>query len=168
MAPVAAPSCMADSARREKGVRMGVPVSTILERKGHAVLTAGPEVGLAEAARLMADEAVGALVVTGERGAVEGIVSERDVVRRVASEGATALGRRVGEVMTRAVTTCAPTTGTTELATMMTEGRMRHVPVVDDGRLVGIVSIGDVVKSRLDELAVQAESLERYVTGTAY
>ena len=147
---------------------MSVPVSAILERKGHEVLTASPEVRLQDAARLMADEGVGALVVTDEQGGVAGIVSERDVVRRVASEGPSALERVVEEVMTRSVTTCSPRTGTTELATTMTEGRMRHLPVVDEGRLVGIVSIGDVVKSRLDELSTQTESLERYVTGTAY
>jgi CBS domain-containing protein len=147
---------------------MGVPVSAILERKGHAVVTTSPGSSVAEAARLMADEQVGALVVTDERGTVEGILSERDVVRRIARDGAAALDEAVGEAMTRAVTTCTPATGTTELATTMTEGRMRHLPVVADGRLVGIVSIGDVVKSRLDELATQTESLERYVTGTAY
>jgi CBS domain-containing protein len=147
---------------------MGVPVSAILERKGHAVVTVSAASTISEAARLMADERVGALVVTDERGGVEGILSERDVVQRVARHGAAALGEPVGSVMAQPVTTCSPTTGTTELATTMTEGRLRHLPVVEDGRLVGIVSIGDVVKSRLDELAIHTESLERYVTGTAY
>lgn len=147
---------------------MSVPVSAILERKGRAVLTARADARLADAARMMAEKGVGALVVTDEGDRVEGIVSERDVVRRVAADGGSALEQTVGEVMTRSVTTCSPATGTTELATTMTEGRVRHLPVVEDGRLVGIVSIGDVVKSRLDELATQAESLERYVTGTAY
>jgi CBS domain-containing protein len=147
---------------------MSVPVSAILERKGHEVLTASAQDRLADAARAMADRGVGALVVVDEQGAVEGIVSERDVVRRVAADGAAALEQRVEEVMTRSVTTCSPSTGATELASTMTEGRMRHLPVVEEGRLVGIVSIGDVVKSRLDELATQTENLERYVTGTAY
>ena len=147
---------------------MGVPVSAILEHKGHAVITTSPRTPVAEAARLMSDERVGALVVTGELGGVEGIVSERDVVQCVAQHGVEALGGPVEEVMTRSVTTCTPTTDSTELAATMTEGRIRHLPVVDDGRLVGLVSIGDVVKSRLGELATQAESLERYITGTAY
>lgn len=147
---------------------MSVPVSAILESKGQEVLTASGDDRLVDAARSMADRGVGALVVTDEHGGVQGIVSERDVVRRVAAEGAEALEQRVAEVMTRSVTTCSPATGTTELATTMTEGRVRHLPVVEEGRLVGIVSIGDVVKSRIDELATQTESLERYVTGTAY
>lgn len=147
---------------------MSVPVNVILERKGHEVLTATPQDRMADVARTMAEQGVGALVVTEDDGAVVGIISERDVVRHVASEGADALEQSVAEVMTHPVTTCASTTGVTELATTMTEGRVRHLPVVDDGRLVGIVSIGDVVKSRLDELALEAESLERYVTGTAY
>lgn len=147
---------------------MSVPVSAILERKGHAVLSASADEPLAEAARRMATEGVGALVVTDDQEAVQGIVSERDIVGQVATDGAAALERTVGEVMIRTVTTCSPATGTTELAATMTEGRVRHLPVVEDGRLVGIVSIGDVVKSRLDELATQTESLERYVTGTAY
>ena len=147
---------------------MSVPVSAILEGKGHEVLTASAQDRLVDAARSMADRGVGALVVVDEHGGVEGIVSERDVVRRVAADGAEALEQRIVEVMTRPVTTCSPSTGTTELASTMTEGRMRHLPVVEEGRLVGIVSIGDVVKSRLDELATQTESLERYVTGTAY
>jgi CBS domain-containing protein len=147
---------------------MSVPVSVILATKGHDVATVSPEATLDDVVRGLSEHGVGALVVTDADGAVAGMISERDIVRVLASEGAGALERPVADVMVRPVTTCRPTTTATELETTMTEGRMRHLPVVDDGRLVGIVSIGDVVKSRIDELATQAESLERYVTGTPY
>lgn len=147
---------------------MSVPVSVILDRKGHEVLTTSADSTVADVTALMVERGVGALVVTDASGDVEGIVSERDVVRGLATHGAQLLDRTVAEVMTSAVQTCAPATGTTELAEAMTEGRIRHLPVVDEGRLVGIVSIGDVVKSRIDELAIQAESLEAYVSGTTY
>jgi CBS domain-containing protein len=147
---------------------MSVPVSVILGNKGHEVATVSPEATLTDVARELHDHGVGALVVTGADDAVAGIISERDLVRALATGGPAALEQPVSEVMVRPVTTCGPRTTTTELATTMTEGRMRHLPVIDGGRLVGIVSIGDVVKSRIDELATQAESLERYVTGSAY
>lgn len=145
---------------------VSVPVSLILDRKGHEVATISGGVPVADAVASLVDEGIGALVVLDDGGEVTGILSERDVVRAVA-EGPGALERSVAEVMTRPVTTCTPETRTTELATTMTEGRIRHLPVLEEGRLVGIVSIGDVVKSRIDELSTQAESLERYVTGTA-
>jgi CBS domain-containing protein len=147
---------------------MGLPVSVILDRKGHEVATAGPDATLAEVARQLNERGIGALVVTSPDDEVLGIISERDVVRSVATDGGAALDHPVASVMTQPVTVCAPSTTSTELAAMMTEGRIRHLPVVEDDRLVGIVSIGDVVKSRIDELATQAESLERYVTGSAY
>jgi CBS domain-containing protein len=147
---------------------MSVPVSVILGSKGHEVATISPEATLTDVARELDDHGVGALVVTDADEAVAGIISERDLVRALAAGGARALEQPVSEVMMRPVTTCEPSTTTTELANTMTEGRMRHLPVMEGGRLVGIVSIGDVVKSRIDELATQAESLERYVTGSAY
>jgi CBS domain-containing protein len=147
---------------------MSVPVSVILDRKGHEVLTTSADATVADAVALMVEQGIGALVVTDAAGAVEGIISERDVLHGLATHGAGILGQAVADVMTAAVQTCAPSTGATELAETMTEGRVRHLPVVDDGRLVGIVSIGDVVKSRIDELAAQAESLEAYVSGTTY
>lgn len=147
---------------------MSVPVSAILERKGHEVATTSADTTVAQVADEMVERSIGALVVVDASGTVEGVISERDVVRGISRHGAEVLTRSVGEIMTREVTTCDPTTGTTELAETMTEGRMRHLPVIDDGRLAGIISIGDVVKSRIDELAMQTESLERYVTGTAY
>ena len=147
---------------------MSVPVSVILGRKGQEVVTVSGHTTLTEVARMLTAERVGALVVTDADGSVSGMISERDIVRVVAEHGPAALDQPVDAVMTRSVTTCTPATTVTELAAMMTEGRVRHLPVLDEGRLAGIVSIGDVVKSRIDELATQAESLERYVTGTAY
>jgi CBS domain-containing protein len=147
---------------------MSVPVSVILANKGHDVATVAPQSTLHDVVQGLREHGIGALVVTDADGAVAGMISERDIVRALAREGAAALERPVAEVMVQPVTTCLPSTTATELETTMTEGRMRHLPVVEDGRLVGIVSIGDVVKSRIDELATQAESLERYVTGTAY
>lgn len=147
---------------------MSVPVSSILDAKGHEVHTVEETASIGDVAEALADRGIGALVVLDAGGAVTGIASERDVVRAVAADGPAALEQPVTSVMAAPVTTCALTTTTTELAAVMTAGRVRHLPVLDEGRLVGIVSIGDVVKSRIDELAVQAESLERYVTGTAY
>ncbi len=147
---------------------MTVPVSSILDRKGNDVLTVSAAEPVSRAVAVMTEGGVGALVVVDASGDVEGIVSERDVLSGLSSHGTALLERSVEQVMTSQVRTCTPSTGTTELAETMTEGRIRHVPVLDEGRLVGIVSIGDVVKSRLDELAAQAESLEAYVSGTTY
>lgn len=145
---------------------MSVPVSVILERKGSAVFTIPPDAPVTAAVRTLADHRVGALVVSGDGQQVEGVVSERDVILALASAGASALGQSVREVMSADVTTCGLRTGVTELMTTMTNERIRHVPVVADGVLVGIVSIGDVVKNRLDELEVQTHAMEQYVTGS--
>lgn len=147
---------------------MSVPVSAILDNKGHDVATIPPTATLGDAVSMLTERRVGALVITADGGEVAGVISERDVVRLLAADGAAALDHPLESVMTQPVSTCTPATRATELATMMTEQRVRHLPVLDDGRLVGIVSIGDVVKSRIDDLATQTESLERYVTGSAY
>jgi CBS domain-containing protein len=152
----------------EQEQHMGLPVSAILDGKGHDVATVGTEATLGEVVRQLTERGVGALVVVDAEEAVAGMISERDVVRVLATDGGAALDHPVSSVMTRPVTTCAPSTTSEELAGIMTEGRIRHLPVLDEGRLVGLVSIGDVVKSRIDELSTQAESLERYVTGSAY
>jgi CBS domain-containing protein len=143
---------------------MSVPISKILDRKGHDVATTTADTSVAEAVATLSRHDVGALVVVdGDR--VAGVVSERDVVRRLASAGGIE-GLEVVEVMTAPALTCAPSATVTDLMTTMTEQRIRHLPVVDGGRLVGIVSIGDVVKWRIDELATQTEQLEGYVTGS--
>jgi CBS domain-containing protein len=136
----------------------------ILDRKGHDVATVTPETTVREAVAELARHNVGALVVSPDGSEVVGIMSERDVVRRLATDGAGVLDRPVASIMKRDVMTCAPTASTDELMETMTAGRFRHVPVVEDG-LVGIVSIGDVVKVRIDELATEREQLAGYIAG---
>lgn len=148
---------------------MTIPIASILDRKGREVTTVAPDATVTEAARTLSEHGIGALVCSDDGERVGGIISERDIVRRVAAEGPAALDRRVREVMTSEVTTCALSATVDEVMTTMTEGRMRHLPVVDEeGLLVGLVSIGDVVKSHIDDLEVQAESLQEYVTGRRY
>lgn len=148
---------------------MTIPIAAILDRKGRDVFTIRPDATVAEAVEVLGEHGVGALVVSADDQRVDGILSERDIVRSIADDGPGILEARVDQVMTAEVTTCAPTATADQLMTTMTEGRMRHLPVVgDDGRMVGIVSIGDVVKSHIDELEVQAESLQEYVTGSGY
>jgi CBS domain-containing protein len=145
-----------------------LPVSETIERvlrsKGADVLTIGPGATVGEAVRQMVDRNVGAVVVL-DGDTLVGVLSERDVVRRLAVDP-DVLSLTVAEVMTSPVTTCEPSSTTDELMHTMTHGRFRHVPVVDGGRLVGIVSIGDVVKRRLDELELQTEQLTGYVSGS--
>jgi CBS domain-containing protein len=143
---------------------MSVPISTILDRKGRFVATTTATTPLTDAVTMLDEHGVGALVVLdGEE--VAGIVSERDVVRRLA-RGPSIEGLTVGDVMTSPVHTCEPTARVHDLMATMTDRRIRHLPVVEGGRLVGIVSIGDVVKWRIDELRTQTEQLENYVTGS--
>lgn len=135
----------------------------ILDRKGHEVATVTPGTAVRDAVAELARHNVGALVVSPDGSEVVGIMSERDVVRRLATDGAAVLDRPVEAIMKRDVMTCQPGTTTDDLMGTMTEGRFRHVPVVQDG-LVGIVSIGDVVKVRIDELATEREQLAGYIT----
>lgn len=138
-------------------------VKTILEQKGGEVLTLGPEDSIADAVRMLADRRIGALVVTDDAGAIAGILSERDVVRCLASHGAEALNQKVRGVMTPEVSTCNEQHTVNDVMEMMTAGRFRHVPVVRDGTLVGIVSIGDVVKRRIEEAEREAEEIKQYI-----
>ena len=139
-------------------------VRSILERKGADVATIDIDASLADAAARLRDHRVGALVVSPDHTAIVRIVSERDVVRAVASHGASALGRTVESVMSFDVTTCTPADGVPRLMELMTDHRIRHLPVVDDvGRLCGIVSIGDVVKARLEELEGENRALADYL-----
>ena len=148
---------------------MATRVSTILDRKGRDVWTIAPDATVAEATDTLAEHDVGALVVSSDGSSVEGIVSERDIVRQLTRIGAECLELSVREVMSEEVTTCTAEDTADDLMAAMTSGRMRHVPVLDDDEsLAGIISIGDVVKSRIEELETQAESLQEYVTGNAY
>lgn len=145
---------------------MSLRVAVILNRKGHEVLTILPDASLVEAVQKMADHNVGALVVSADGRTVAGIITERDLVRRVARLGLESLEAPVSEAMTAEVLTCTPENTIGELMATMTQQRTRHIPVVVDDEIFGIVSIGDVVKSRLDELEVQATTLEQYITGS--
>lgn len=151
-----------------RGLPMSVRISVILDRKGREVVTIRPEATIEEAAQQLAAHRIGALVVSADGRTVAGIISERDIVTRLAESGAAILAMAVADLMTTAVTTCTSEQTADELMKTMTEERHRHVPVVEEGELVGLVSIGDVVKSHTDELETQVEALEGYVTGSAY
>ena len=141
-------------------------IEHILRRKGRDVVTVAAADPVTAAVAVLGERNIGAVVVTADGRAIVGILSERDVVRTLASEGPGALQRTVGELMTTEVTTCAPHTTSDELMSVMTEQRIRHIPVVDDdGGLVGIVSIGDVVKTRIGELETETETLHDYLSG---
>ncbi len=137
-------------------------VATILKAKGYNVVTASPGMTLAEAARLLSEKRIGALVIMQGRQML-GILSERDIVKTVAYAGAEALERSVRDVMTSRVVTCSLNDSVDELMDEMTDRRFRHMPVVEDGELVGIVSIGDVVKHRIAETIMESEALRFYI-----
>lgn len=131
------------------------------------VVTVPPDASVRDLLRLLAEHNIGALVVSNDGETVDGIVSERDVVRRLAgSAGDAVLDGAVSAIMTSDVQTCDPQTPVDELRTLMTERRIRHVPVVADGKLTGIISIGDVVKSSIDQLQFERDQLDSYVHQT--
>ncbi|MGH3356727.1 MAG: CBS domain-containing protein [Nocardioidaceae bacterium] len=138
-------------------------ISEVLHVKGDDVVTIKPEVTVRELVALLAEHNIGAVVVTSDRKSVQGIVSERDVVRRLA-EGADVLDQPVEAIMTAQVHTCEPGEPVNSLMHLMTEHRIRHVPVLVDGELTGIISIGDVVKSRIGELEFERDQLTNYVS----
>jgi CBS domain-containing protein len=137
-------------------------VERILATKGRHVLTVSPDSSLHDAARLLAEKRIGALVVTSPDMQVKGILSERDIVRAVAADPAS-LHRPVRDFMTAHVITCGPRTSIPELMDEMTMGRFRHLPVVVDGRLAGLVSIGDVVKYRVAEIEAESRAMRDYI-----
>ncbi len=134
-------------------------------KPSHEVVTIGPDATVRELIALLAEHNVGALVVSDDGESVTGIVSERDVVRRLHADTGV-LDTAVREIMTAEVRTCAGEDGLTDLMQTMTEHRIRHVPVVADGKLTGIISIGDVVKSRIGELEFERDQLDSYVHQT--
>ncbi|HEU5470085.1 MAG TPA: CBS domain-containing protein [Actinophytocola sp.] len=139
-------------------------ISDVLRSKGSTVATVEPGLSVAGLVAQLARHNVGAMVVTKDDKVV-GIVSERDVVRQLHERGTALLDSRVMDIMTTSVVTCLPTDSVDSLAATMTERRIRHMPVVQDGTLIGIVSIGDVVKSRIGELESDREQLESYIAG---
>jgi len=140
-------------------------VETILRSKGRAVATIRPDETVGAAVEALVSGNIGALVASQDGEAVDGIISERDIVHALARHGTALLALSVAEVMTRSVVTCGPTESVAELMAEMTNRRIRHLPVVRDGRLCGIVSIGDVVKNRLDEIEYEARSLRSFIAG---
>jgi len=140
-------------------------VETILDTKGRAVATIRPEDTVGAAVEALVSGNIGALVASEDGEHVDGIVSERDIVHALARHGDALLALTVAEVMTRSVVTCDPTESVAELMAEMTNRRIRHLPVVENGLLCGIVSIGDVVKNRLDEIEYEARSLRSFIAG---
>jgi CBS domain-containing protein len=139
-----------------------VRISDVLRAKGSAVATIAPTASIGDLLALLNDRNIGATVVT-EGETVVGIVSERDIVRALHQRGAALLANTVSAIMTRQVVSCTPDDTVDELAETMTQRRIRHMPVLVDGRLAGIVSIGDIVKSRISQLETDREQLESYI-----
>jgi CBS domain-containing protein len=140
-------------------------VETILRNKGSWVATIRPDATIADAVDMLNRERIGALVVSEDGGSVDGVLSERDIVIALGDRSEDLLERTVEEVMTRNVITCGPDDTVGELMAEMTNRRIRHLPVVKDGTLRGIVSIGDLVKNRLDEVEFEANSLRSFIAG---
>jgi CBS domain-containing protein len=138
-------------------------VKAILSVKGTDVLTIEPTATLAAAAKVLAERKIGALVVTGPDRRVVGIVSERDIVQELAAHGAASFELPLTDVMTRKVMTCSTADTISSVMERMTQGKFRHLPVVEQGRLLGIVSIGDVVKHRLQQMESEQSALRDYI-----
>ena len=151
-----------------------MPIKNVLQAKGSFVATISPDATLTELVDTLAEHRIGAIVVSSDGARIDGIVSERDVVRALRTDGGLPSFREsrliqldrvpVREIMTSQVTTCSPDTSIEEVMGIMTAGRIRHVPVVADGELVGIVSIGDIVKARISHLEWERAALVDYVT----
>lgn len=141
-------------------------VATILKQKGRGVTTAKPNMTLMEVTNKLAAKRIGAIVIVGTGGELAGIISERDVIRALSAVGPDCLTQPVSQRMTRRVVTCQETDTLDELMAQMTERRFRHLPVMADGALVGIISIGDVVKRRVAEVKSEAIAMREYITHT--
>lgn len=138
-------------------------IADVLRHKGAAVVTISPDTTVAELLAGLAEHNIGAMVVVGPRG-LEGVVSERDVVRQLHTEGPALLTRPLSTIMTAVVATCSKSDSVDNISVLMTQHRVRHVPVLEDGKLVGIVSIGDIVKTRIEELEAEHAQLQSYIT----
>jgi CBS domain-containing protein len=138
-------------------------VKAILEQKGRDVVTVSPEITLDEANRQLAEHKIGAVVVIDAQNRICGILSERDIVRALASKGSDIMSAPVSSVMTRNVKVCSEMHSVNKLMEMMTKGRFRHLPVEIDGKLGGLVSIGDVVRLRIEQVEREAEEIKAYI-----
>jgi CBS domain-containing protein len=137
-------------------------VRAILDSKGHQIQSVEPEAKLADVIKILAERKIGAVLVMS-KGSTEGILSERDIVRVLSERGAAVLDEPVSAVMTRKVISCKQTDTVSAIMEMMTLGKFRHLPVVEDGRVVGLISIGDVVKWRVKEYESEQEALREYI-----
>lgn len=137
----------------------------LAEKPSDAVLTTTEEATIAEAATILSERRIGCLVVSSDGARVDGIISERDIVREVGKRGSPCLADAVSTIMTRKITTCTREDTVDHLMELMTEGRFRHLPVVADGKLVGLVSIGDVVKARISQLAMEHSAMQDMIMG---
>jgi CBS domain-containing protein len=142
-------------------------IAAILKHKGYDVASVRPEMTVAEVTRLLAGRRIGAVVVQDASEALLGILSERDIVGALAANGARALEMTAGQLMTRAIKSASPHTTVDQAMSMMTAGRFRHLPVIEHDSLLGIVSIGDVVKARIMQQEQEVDSLKAYVSGAA-
>jgi CBS domain-containing protein len=141
-------------------------VASILHHKGNDIASVPPVTKLADIAITLTDRRIGAVLVRDPTGKLVGIVSERDIVRCLANEGQACMEKTAAQVMTRVLHTVTPTTSTDQAMSVMTNNRVRHLPVMEHGDLVGLISIGDVVKARLEEQAEEVNSLTAYVAGS--
>ena len=142
-------------------------VAAILKHKGRDVASVRPTATIAEVTRLLSSRRIGGVVVLDAAAQLLGILTERDIVHTLAAHGARALDMTAAQVMTRNITTATPHTTVHQAMSLMTEGRFRHLPVMDKGRLAGIVSIGDIVKARIGQQEAEVDSLKAYVAGAA-
>jgi len=137
-------------------------VRSILDSKGHQVLSVEPDAKLAAAVKILGERKIGAVLVMSE-GRIEGILSERDIVRALSERGAGVLDESVSAVMTRKVVSCRESDTVAGIMEMMTLGKFRHLPVVEEGKVVGLISIGDIVKRRVQEYETEQEALRDYI-----
>ena len=140
-------------------------VAHILQSKGSDVISVSPSAAILEVAEMLAEHKIGAVLVMGAGDKVAGIISERDIVRALAQKGSQLAGSKVSDFMTRELITCAPDATIDQIMSLMTQGRVRHLPVLDKGKLCGMISIGDIVKRRIAEVEFEAEEMKRYISG---
>ena len=141
-------------------------VADILKQKGQEVISVRPTESIETFAHRLRMARIGAMVVLGNSGTLEGIISERDVVHGLAEHGARCLEMTVGDLMTKRVVACAPEDNIARIARIMTDNRIRHLPVIDGGKLTGVISVGDVVKNRLEEMSLEASVLRDIAAAT--
>jgi CBS domain-containing protein len=142
---------------------MGTKVSSVLKHKGHDVVTVAPQQTVSRVVRVLAENRIGAVPVINEEGQLVGIISERDIIRGMAEHADAVVTLRADQLMTREVKTCSSEDQLVDIMEVMTLQRIRHLPVIQNGALHGIISIGDVVKQRLEEVQSDAEELRRYI-----